>query len=281
MSRFTFLLAFALVAAQAAADPVLDRIAERGEIRLAMRPDVPPFSAKVEDTFEGYSVDLCGETAQRVADVLDQELKLIMVEVTAGERFDALRDGRADLLCEATTYTLDRPLDEKIEFSLMTFVTGSTFLYNDETAGKLEESDLDRVGAVNGTTAADALVMISASPEPDEVKAGRLFETYDEAAEALSAGEIDILLGDRLVLQSIQSGTPALQEGVSLSSRYLSYEPYALAVPQGALELREILNYTLADLYRSGEVGALVLRHFKLDDIPRDLSTMYRLLSLR
>lgn len=262
-------------------DRILAEIAETGTLRLAMRSDVAPFSSREEGSSEhvGYSVDLCRWISKRLEAALERPVKIEAVEVTAEDRFRKLRDGEAHLLCEATTITLARPIEEEVEFSLMTFVTGGTFLYREGADETLEVGDADRIGAIKGTTGAATLEDASTGGS-DETEPGVRFSDYDEAIAALQSGKIDILMGDRLVLTALVEDTPGLRDTFKVSNRYLSYEPYALAMPADARLFRYYVNRALSDFYRTGEVGELVLRHFSIHDIPRDLSNMYRILAL-
>ncbi|SIO56540.1 amino acid ABC transporter substrate-binding protein, PAAT family [Rhodovulum sp. ES.010] len=276
------LVVFGLGARAAAAQDVLRAIEQTGIVRLAVRPDVEPFSHLDERSgrYEGYSVDLCRAVVRHLGAALERDLRVEPVEVTALNRFAALREGQADLLCEATTVTVERPISENVDFSMMTFVTGGTFLYREGTLEK-GQAGTGKIGAVTGTTASDAMRAQNASASgggPGEPQV--YFRDYDQAAEALAAGRIDLLLGDRLVLERLLKAQDGLGEDVALSERFLSYEPYALALPAGARELRYHVDRTLADLYRSGEIGKLVLRHFSIAEVPRDLATMFRLNAL-
>ena len=58
------------------------------------------------------------------------EMKVEYVKVTTEERFDAIKDGRIDLLCEATTITLSRR--EQVSFSSPVFVTGAAVLFRSD-----------------------------------------------------------------------------------------------------------------------------------------------------
>jgi ABC-type amino acid transport substrate-binding protein len=96
------------VTAGAAAAGTLDHIARDKSIRIAFRDDAPPFSYKAKGTqLAGYMVDLCRAVAKKLAEQLKlPTLNIIYVSVTAADRFEAITQGKADLLCEPTTQTL-------------------------------------------------------------------------------------------------------------------------------------------------------------------------------
>ena len=137
------------VAAQA--DATLDRIKETGEIRLAYRADAAPFSYELDGKPSGYSVDLCLEVAEALQGDLNlPKLTASFVQVTAENRFDALVEGQADLLCEATTATLSRR--EKVDFSIYTFVSGASLVIRPGGPTSVDTLAGQKIGVLGGTT---------------------------------------------------------------------------------------------------------------------------------
>jgi ABC-type amino acid transport substrate-binding protein len=102
----------------------LDRINQEKAIRIAYREDAPPFSYKDKiGEPVGFMVDLCREVAKKLADQLQlASLNVVYVPVTAADRFEAIQQQKADLLCEPTSATLSRR--EIVDFSISTFVDG-------------------------------------------------------------------------------------------------------------------------------------------------------------
>ena len=89
---------------------VLDRISQDKTLRIAYREDAPPFSYKVKiGEPVGFMVDLCRDVAKRLAEQLNfPSLNVTYVPVTAADRFEAIQQQRADILCEPTSATLSR-----------------------------------------------------------------------------------------------------------------------------------------------------------------------------
>src|SRR4051794_22532480 len=112
----------------AAADSALARIAKRGELKIGYDKDSEPMSFVDKDGMPaGYSVDLCRRIASAVKTELKREdLKVTFVPVDFDGDFKAMVKGDIDLECGSTTITLGRY--QMIDFSVMTFVTGGSFL---------------------------------------------------------------------------------------------------------------------------------------------------------
>ena len=127
-------LAFALAMASSVEEGVLDRIRETGTVRFGYRADAAPLSYLGEGKKPaGYSVLVCGAVAESLGRQLGVEVKADWQPVTAEDRFDAVAEGRIDLLCGAATITLARR--ERVDFSLPTFVDGAAVLLGEAGVG--------------------------------------------------------------------------------------------------------------------------------------------------
>ena len=192
------LAASAIWPAVAQADGTLDRIKETGEIRLAYRADASPFSYELDGKPSGYSVNLCLEVAKRLKEDLNlPKLTASFVKVTAENRFDAIAEGQADLLCEATTATLSRR--EKVDFSIYTFVSGASLVIRPGGPTSVDALAGHKIGVLGGTTTLQAL---DETLRENAITAEVIVvKTHDEGFEKLEKGEITAYFGDRTILE--------------------------------------------------------------------------------
>ncbi|MEM6942460.1 MAG: amino acid ABC transporter substrate-binding protein [Pseudomonadota bacterium] len=260
------------VAPQAVAGPVLDKIVERKVIRFGYRTDAPPFAASVDGRPQGFSIDLCGRIAGAILEVSDlPEITGTFVTVGAEDRFDAIVDGKIDVLCGPTTATLTRR--ERVAFTIPYFATGvGAMLRQDAPAsyadvlmepipGALPEGALAdalsgrRLGMRAGTTAETWLM----ASEGDATIVS--FDDHAAGATAVATGEIDVYFAD----QAILLGVAALHEdGAALQVSPATYtiEPYALAIPRGDEDLRLVMDRALSFLFRKKAFEPLYERYF-------------------
>jgi len=104
----------------------------------------------------GYIVDLCREVAAAAKEELGlKDLKVEYVTVTAEDRFDAVKSGRVDLLCEATSVTLARR--QLVDFSLMTFIDGASVMVRSDGPQSFKALAGHKIGVHAGTTTEDEL----------------------------------------------------------------------------------------------------------------------------
>jgi ABC-type amino acid transport substrate-binding protein len=247
---------------------VLDRARETGQLRIGFRDHAQPFSYRNgQGRAAGYTVDLCRAVAREAAaEVGRSELELVEVEVAATDRFEAVADGKVDLLCEATTVTLGRRA--QLGFSLPTFATGATLLYPAEGTTTFEQLAGKKVGVLAGSTTEPGLREALAKAElAAEVVA---VPTHTDGIQKLAAGEFAAYFGDAAILlfQLIQS---PFRDRLRVSDKVLSFEPYALGLPKGDEAFRLVADRALSRLSRTGEVGALFEANFGPGAKPSDL----------
>ena len=235
-------------------------IADSGVFRIGYRTDVPPFSFVDQNgSPTGYSIDLCN----RIAAAIREQLKLTELDikyhvVDLDMRFTAIEQNEVDIVCAASTITLSR--QEKVDFTLMTFLTGGSILSRRarpvETTGDLSGKSVAVVRAASTAIALGAY--LSESLIDARVVT---VETLDIGMDMLSKGEVDAVAGDQIGLigKLMQHRDP---QSFTMSQDMYSYEPYGLIVRRDDSDVRLAANRALARLYRTGQYKALYNKWF-------------------
>jgi ABC-type amino acid transport substrate-binding protein len=272
------LLSLALASSAGAADPAsaLARIKQTGVIRLGYLDAAPPFSYEGPDKAPmGYSVDLCRSVAEGIGRELGLgHLRSQWVKLTRQNRLAAVAEGKVDVECGTTTWTLSR--QESVDFSLMTFIDGGTVLVRAESdLFRLADLAGKRIAVVPGTTTVPRLTQALKERKLN----AEIVEAPSPAAAVslLTAGKIDGFASDRLVLLGL-----GLQAQGATSLRLMdddfSVEVYALALPRGDYALRLAVNRQLARLYRSAGIDLVYDKWFGTLGRPSMLLTALYLL---
>jgi len=242
-----------------AAAGVLDRVVQEKAIRIAYREDAPPFSFKDKiGEPAGFMVDLCRAVAKKVAEERNLPgLNVVYVPVTAADRFDAITQQKADLLCEPTSVTLSRR--QLVDFSIPTFLDGASLVVRADGPKKLDELAGRKVGVAAGTTTEESLrnSLKDAGIGAEVVAAN----THGEGLAMLDDGKITAYFADRSILLFLIKDSKS-PEKLRLADDYLSVEPYALALPRGDSDFRLAVDRALSHIYRSGEIGTIFERTF-------------------
>ena len=257
---------------------VLDRISQDKTIRIAYREDAPPFSYKDKiGEPVGFMVDLCRDVAKRLAEQLNlPSLNVTYVPVTAADRFEAIQQQKADILCEPTSATLSRR--EQVDFSIPTFVDGAGLMIRADGPRDLKALAGQKIGVLAGTTTEEALrnSLKLAEITADVIPA----KTHAEGLAMLEDGKVSAYFGDRSILVSLIKGSKA-PDKLMLAENYFSVEPYALALPRGDEAFRLAIDRALSHIYRSGEIAAIFKRTFGDQTKPGQvLQTLYLIAGL-
>ncbi|HEY6201118.1 MAG TPA: amino acid ABC transporter substrate-binding protein [Candidatus Binatia bacterium] len=237
----------------------LKKIKDSGTFTLGHLTTAPPFSFPGPDKKPvGYSIDLCTHVASRIQEQLGTTLKLNWVPVTPENRLDMVASGKVDIECGTTTMTLAR--QQRVDFSLMTFVDGGGLLTN---AGVNFRSASDladkRIAVIPGTTTETALAKFT---KEGFVKVQMVkVKDHLEGIAAVQKGSADAFASDRGILVGL-AVTSKEPTRFALSDILLSYEPYGFMVPRNDAAFRLAVNRALAGLYRSGNVALAYDRWF-------------------
>lgn len=239
----------------------LRRIEDTGTIRIGYRTDALPHS--YEDSAgrpQGYIVDLCREVAVAIqARLKPTTVRAEFVRVTAQNRFEAVHDGRIDLLCEASSITMARRT--LVDFSIPTFVDGAGVAFRGKEIARFEDFAGSKVGVLAGTTTHELLRnSLAALGVKAEIV---LAKEHRSGIGNLVDGRIDAYFADRSILSYLY-GRAATSRDFQIGGKYFSYETYALALPRGDTEFRWLVDHTLAQLARDGRMAALAGRNLNI-----------------
>jgi ABC-type amino acid transport substrate-binding protein len=240
-------------------DGTLQKIKESSTFTLGYLESAPPFSFPGPDRRPvGYSIDLCTHVASSIQKQLGISLKLNWVPVTTANRLDMVASGKVDLECGTTTASLSR--QERVDFSVMTFVDGGGLLTKSELNLRAVADLADkRIAVIPGTTTETGLEKFL-KEEFVSVKYVRV-KDHVEGLAAVEKGLAEAFASDRGILigLAVTSKDPSL---FALPSVLFSYEPYGFMLRRNDAAFRLAVNRALAGLYRSGGIAPIYDRWF-------------------
>jgi ABC-type amino acid transport substrate-binding protein len=240
----------------------LKRIAETGEFRIGYIPDAPPLSFEDDEgNVVGYSIDLCRRVAAATRDQLGLEkVDIIFTPLpTMEERLNAVEKGKVDIECGTTTVTLSRR--ERVDFSLMTFITGSAVLsLQSDPIDRVDDMVGAKIAVLGGTTTEDVLRRVM---EINEFKIKlKTIGSHTEGMELLNAGKVAGYASDRSMLIGQVFRNADASKEYAMTRSPLSFEPYALMLPRGDTDFRLVTDKALASLYRGAGIRRLYHKWF-------------------
>lgn len=231
-------------------DPVWAATHGRGTLRVAVDFGFVPFSGWQDSQPYGYDVDLARAVAQKLG------LRAEFVPSNLDSIYDDLAQGKADLAASALPYAPEQGW--RVTFSEFYFNAGQVLVVPADSpiASQTQLADA-RIGAPLGSDA-DSYARKLAHDNP----AMRLNSGYDTAADVLAAlrrGDLDAAIVDHAAALSAINTQPGLW-----IAEALTFEPYALAMPNQAFTLRAEVNRALAALADEGFFEELERKWFRL-----------------
>jgi glutamate transport system substrate-binding protein len=220
------------------AGTTMARIADKGEIRIGVKYDVPPFGFKNPrtDQIEGFDIDFGKAVAQKLG------VKATFVEAVSDNRIPFITDGTVDLVL--STMTINEERAQEIGFTNPYFIARGRILTE-------KGSDIKGVSDLAGKKVCTALgstyeeTLKEQAPRADL----RLVDTYSECLELIQNGAVDAVSTDDVILTGmiIQDDTLALVPGDELT-----VEPYGGGFKRGDTKFAEFLNGVLEEYKTDG-----------------------------
>jgi polar amino acid transport system substrate-binding protein len=283
--RAAFALAMGLTVLQVAASAdaaVLDRVKQAGKLTLGYRADARPFSFKDgSGNPTGYSVTLCQQVADEVkAELGGGDLTVEWVAVTTQDRFDALAQGKVDLVCSSDTDTLERR--KQVSFSMPIFPSGiaamlradSPRALRDVLAGRPPSNPIWRASpaqilqdktfaVVKGTTGEKWLEgRLNDFQLPTKVVT---VDSYDAGIQSVVDGGASVFFGDRPILMDAAATSPAAGDLTVLEKQF-TFEPIALALARNDDDFRLVVDRSLSKYFQSNAFLDSYLKWFGTPD---------------
>lgn len=225
-------------------------------IRFVTTDDFPPFSfLDQEGRLTGFNVDLARAICADLA---------IQCTIQAREWDDllpALREKNADAIIAGLAIGAESR--RELDFSDVYMRSPARFVVRRDAAPFEATRDglKDKTVAVVARTAHEAY-LAAFFPEVGR----KLFDTAEEARDALKSGAADALFGDGLQLSFwLQSpgaaACCAFAGGPFLEARFFG-EGMAIAMPKGSTDLKHAIDAALAAVHEKGIYAELYLRYF-------------------
>jgi general L-amino acid transport system substrate-binding protein len=237
-------------AVPANAGVTLDKIKDRGVIRVGVGSEPGFFTPDANGKWQGFFVDFGRALAVTVFNDPD---KVEFTNSSPQQRLPALQAGQFDVLLSGVTQTVTRAFKLNFHFGPVVFYDGQGILVK-KSLGVTKAADLEgaTIGVQSGTTGelniADFFKKTGKTYKPVVI------EDTDTFTQALLSGRVDALTQDSSDLGLRRSAFPNPDDYVLLPER-LSKEPLAPAVLGGDDRWLEIVDWTVYATVQAEEYG--------------------------
>ena len=232
------------------AGEILDGIKSRGMLHCGVSEGIPGFSSQRDGRWQGLDVDYCRALA---AAALGDANAVRFTPLDARNRFNALGEGRVDVLARNSTWTLAREARFGIRFVGVLFFDGQGFLARRPDGPRYAlELGGTRVCVKPQTTSERNLanyftrheMAYQAVPVADFASMRQAFET----------GACDAVTSDQSQLHALRVSL-ADPDSARVLPEFISKEPLSPAVPAADAQWTTLARLVLSVLINAEELG--------------------------
>lgn len=238
-------------ASSAMAGATLDAVRDRGELHCGVNPGLAGFAIADNDgNWTGFDVGYCRAIA---AAIFGNSRSVRFVPLSARDRFDALRDGKVDLLIRNSTATMLRDTMLELDFPVVNYYDGQGFLVR-KSLGVSSAREL------NGATVCVEAGTTTELNLADFFRANGI--RYDPVVFNSSAETVDAYLGGRcdayttdasdLYAQRLRASNP---DDHAVLPEVISKEPLGPAVRHGDNAWGDIVRWVHFAMLNAEEQG--------------------------
>ena len=248
----------------------LKKIRDTGVIKIGHRDASIPFSY-LDDNQKpiGYGVDICMKIADAIkANLKMPNLKIEFVPVTSQTRIPILTGGNIDVECGSTTNSIER--QKQVAFAPTYFVTGTKIVVK-KSSGIKGYDDLKGKAVVFTTGTTNERAMKSYN---DAKNLGINFIPSKDHAESFLAVETGRAVAfpmDDILLYGLVANAKTPGDYVVLGE-FLSDDPYAIMLRKDDAEFKKLVDTTVANLYKSGEINKIYSKWFQSKIPPKGVN---------
>jgi general L-amino acid transport system substrate-binding protein len=234
-----------------ASSPTLEAVKARGALVCGVNEGLPGFSFVDErGAWTGFDVDFCRALA---AAIFGNPNKVKLVPLWADARFQALADGKIDVLSRNSTWTMGRETEFGLTFVGISYYDGQGFMVPRALrVTSALELDGAKVCAQSGTTTIDNLADFFAANHMALQTVAT--SSTDDSIKKYEAGQCSVLTSDLSQLYALRLRLSRPRDHVILPD-VISKEPLGPVVRQSDLKWIEVVRWVLFAMVNGEELG--------------------------
>lgn len=260
---FAVLTAVAITLPARAEAPIstLDRIVETDTIRIGYSVDASPFSyLDTDKSVIGYSIDLCKQVADKLAEQLGLDtIAIKYVPRTPSDRVLLVQNGDIDIECVASTNTAERR--KSVAFTYSHFMTATQFVtLRSQGFKRLADLSGRSVASTSGTIVIGQLTALNRSrslnlavvPTP----------THEDGFDLMATERVSAFVMDGVFLASMVANAPDPSLFFISPEALDALAPYGFMIRRDDVAFRDAVNTALQEIYQSHEMTAIYDKWF-------------------
>ncbi|MPZ27578.1 MAG: transporter substrate-binding domain-containing protein [Micromonosporaceae bacterium] len=228
------------------AGTTMAELSEAGTIRVGTKYDQNGFGlVNLDGVPEGFDVEIAKIIATELGIPEDG---IVWSEAPSAVREEVLERDEVDIV--VATYTINDERKERIDFAGPYYIAGQHIMVaadDDSITGPESFQDGEKtVCSVQGSTPSENIRPFLANEDEQLV----LFDVYSRCADALTAGDVDAVTTDNVILLGFIADDPEAFKLVEEGT--FTDEPYGIGVQKGDDEFRSFINDVLEEIVADG-----------------------------
>lgn len=211
-------------------------------LKIGIKYDQPGLGLRTGSEFTGFDVDVARAVAEHLGYSEDQ---LEFVQTVSSQRESMLQNGQVDMIL--ATYSITEERKNTVDFAGPYFIAGQDLLV------RADDTEITGPDTMSGKTLCSVEGSTSAERIRDEYSGDvELYpaQTYSECVEFLSAGTVDAVTTDDIILAGF-AAQDAYQGQFRLVGEPFSEERYGVGLPKGSDQC-EPINEALTAIVEDG-----------------------------
>jgi len=266
MKKPIFALAALLAAVGVAqAQDTLTKVKDSGTITMGVRESSGVLSYTLGGAkFVGYHIAICEKAIENIEKAIGKKLTVKYQPVTSQNRIPLMQNGTIDIECGSTTNNATRQKD--VAFANTTFVEQVRMAVKaDSTIKSITDLNGKTVATTTGTTSVQTL---RKNKRAENLEFKELFgKDHSDSFLLVESGRADAFVMDGSLLAGLiaRSKNP---KDFKIVGEVLSTEPIAIMMRKDDPGILKIVNATIAELVKSGEIFKIYDKWFLQPTVP-------------
>lgn len=245
--------------AHAQANDTLAKVKAAGSITMGVRDSSGALSYTLGDgKYAGFHVELCQRIVANVEKAAGKKLELKYQSVTSQNRIPLMQNGTIDIECGSTTNNATRQKD--VAFAVTTFV-------EEVRMAVKANSGLTSIAQLNGrnvatTTGTTSVQTLRKNERAQGIDFKEIYgKDHADSFLLLESGRADAFVMDGSILAGniANAKNPA---DFKIAGEVLSVEPIAIMLRKDDPAFKKLVDDTLVDLMKSGEIAKIYDKWF-------------------
>ena len=219
----------------------VDEIKKRGKLIVGTSADWPPFEYPEDGGYAGIDIRI----AQKIAEKLGVDLEIKDMKFAA--LIEALKTGMVDMVIADMTPTAER--EKVVDFSVPYYFSKghAVLILKESTISSVEDLYGKKVGVQLGTTQEEW----AKENLKDKAEIISYNKVYPDMVMVLMRGDVDAIIVGDIVGNVLINKHPELKIGLYVGGSSIGA---AVAVAEGAEDLKYIINSVIQELMETGEM---------------------------